>query len=430
MRTRRLVKSFEWRDQDRNEVTLGPNTRIDPKTNTAKLIADSATGEFPTTADLFVASRVTEPLALRRWIGFEAVVRNEFDSLGVATTGAQFRLTDGTDERYWDGAAWAVATPSDWNTEQEIADNIDAWDVAVLGQRLGVIVNLFTNDEDATPELVRVKVLMECVIEFQEDMIYRSFVPLLRSSIRPIGRHVFPMPATGTTFTRAQLGLEAGYNVVDIDSVHDFDAMSAAEQELAIRGFIGAAPDLFNAYDPGTETVTLTGPITLGTRLLVRFIYAPEVAVNTSQDYVEQGRIPALVIDDIELIDTVEAPAGDDHVANRGAGTAVIVPSPEQGHLQMTLIGMADKQVDAHRFSEEINRFFANTPFVVSTGIDEPYRLWLIDEYAEIGEPGQNEIHQGKAMLRILHFRRWLKDSFDDFIVSNIATTISKTTSC
>jgi hypothetical protein len=406
VRVRQLVKCFTWHEPDRPDVVLGAGLRIDPKTHVAKLKADSR-GRFPTSADLLTRSRLTEPQALRRWTGFDATVRHAKDG-PTQLTGAMFRLNDGTDDRWWDGGAWSVAGAGDWNTEAEVAGNIAAWDVAALGKKLRAVVNLSTTDRTVTPELVEVLVLFEAVMGgFQEDIIYRSLLPALKAGIRPIMRKLLSMPATGTTFTIAQLQLETGYNVVGIDSVHDYDAMSAADKELALKGFVGAAPDLLLSFaDP---TVTLTGSVTQGTNLLVRFITEPEVSWNTSQDYVEAAKVPAVVLDSVELQNAAEFPGSGVAVRDKAAGTAVLVPQPLVGDLAFKLIAMANKGVDEQRLSEDVRAFFADNPFITSTAIDERYRLRLINEFESVGEPGQNEIHMGQADARLDKFCQWQK---------------------
>lgn len=432
MRTRRLVKCFYWRREDFDDVELGPSTRLNVDTHRAQLVFDpnlagTVGGGFPTTANLFVKSKLTEPKALRRWIGFEATIVN-VNQIGTANalTGANFRLDpDDGNEYYWDGAAWAIATANDWNTEQEIADNIDSFDVATLGQRMRVVANLFTTDTRYTPQLVEVKLLMELVLEsYEEDMIYRSLIPLLRDNVRPVARQVMAMPATGTTFNISAFDLEAGYNVVGVDAVFDYDALTADQRADLVRGYPGATTDLFSSFDLGTGVVTLNASVPLGTNLFVRFIYEPEVAVNTSQEFSEDARIPSLVLDDIAYISFATSPTGDNSVANKGAGTAIVVPSPEQGHIQFRLVGTTKSGVDQRRLMEEVNKFFATQPFVSSTGVDEQYRLFLIDEYAEVGEPGQDELHVGQAVFQIQYFRRWLRPSFDEFIATGLSASL------
>lgn len=410
-----MIKCFTWAERDREDVTLGSSTRINPKTHRAQLEADGS-GLFSTAADLFVTSRLWSPQAVRGWAGFEALVIHPKDDLGADITLVGFRLDDGTGELYWDGGAWSAAGPGNWSTEQEIADNIATF--PTTERALKVVVNLATPDETLTPELAWVKVLWDAQIEFQEDIVYRSLIPLLRAEIRPISRVVVAMPATGTTLNVSDFALESGYDVVDIDAVFDFDADSDAARA-------GYAADLLSSYDGGTKEITLTGSVTAGTNLWIRFVYAPTVARNTSQDYVDAEFVPALVVDDVEAVDMAELPAATDHVANKGTLVAIVVPSPEQGNLSMKLIGAADKGVDHQRLLEAVNRFFRNNPFVISTGLDERYRMQLIDEYAEVGEPGQDEIHVGEATLQIRNFRQWLKDAVAGFIIDTSLKTTS-----
>lgn len=407
MKVRKLIKTFSFRNQDRDVVVLGTGTRLDAERHRVTLLADDD-GVFPTDADLFVRSRLTNPTAVRRWTGFEADAVQVLDGLGQPLTSTQYRLDDGTTEHYWDGAAWVIAGPSDWNSEAEVADNIPQFD-ATATRSLRVVVNLATTDPRFSPELLRIKVLYEAVIDFQEDILYRSLIPLLRSSIRPISRFVITMPALSNSFPIADAKLETGYEVVGIDSV--FDLTSDPDR----------LNDLFLSFD-GT-TITMTTAVAAGNQVWVRFIYEPVVAMKTSQDFIDASRVPAIVLDSVELVNARDAPSGEDSVANKAQGTAVMVPSPQQGDLEVTLLGMADKGVDEQRLSEAVNAFFSNTPFVTSTGLDEAYRLHLLDEYASVSESNQDEIHVGRARFQIRHFRRWLKDAVDEHVAQRIKTT-------
>lgn len=436
MRLRTLPKLLTFGNWERDEIVLGTDTRLNAETHRAQLLFDPTagvpigSGAYPTTADLFVKTRQTTPLALRRWIGFEVVAIIPLDpdhiptdaqpTLPSATLG--FRLDNGTDEYYWDGGAWSVGGASDWNTEQEVVDNIAAYDVATLGQSLRVVVNMQTTNSDTTPEVIEIRLVYEAVIDsFQEDIIYRSLIPALRASTRVIARAVVVMPATGTTLnlTDLQAVLETGYNVVDIDAVFDFDA---GDQPQMLRGFVSTETDLLLSFAGGV--ITLTGSVTAGVRLYIRFVIEPEVSVWTSQDFNEADRLPGLRLTDIELVDSKDGlPSGAFAVTDKAAATALVVPPPKEGNLQFTLLGETDKGVDHQRLLEEVNSFFANNPILISTAIDEGYRLHLVDEYRMVGEPGQNEVHRGEAVFQIMGFRQWLKDAFTDNILTSAPTT-------
>ena len=414
MKLKKLIKQFTWSDDDRDVVTFGASTRINPDTHKAQLTAD-ADGLFPLTANLFVKSRLTNPQQLRRWIGFEARVIHKLDDLGAPITSARFRLDNGTTEFYHNGASWVAAGVGDWNTEQQVADNIAAFDAIANLRQLRVVVNLATTDQKYTPQLDWVKVLYETAVEFQEDLIYRSLIPALKQFIRPISQVVVPMPVTGTTLNVSAFKLETGYNLVDIDAVFNFDLFDEGSRE-------NFAPNLLLSFVAFTGVITLTGSIAANTKLWIRFTFEPEVAVTTSQDFIEAERLPAVILTGINLVSTMEAPSGDDSVANKGAGTAVVVPSPQQGDLEVTIVGITDKGVDQQRLQEQINAFFFNHPLLISVGIDERYRLHLISEYEAVGEPGQEENHVGRARFQIRNFKRWLRDAYDDFIVTSTPT--------
>ncbi len=407
MRVRRLIKTFSFREQDRDDIELGPDTRLNPDTHRAQL-KEIVPGLFPTSADLFVKTRLTNPQAVRRWIGFEAQIIHALDDLGQPLTGAQYRLDDGINEHYWDGSAWAVAAPGDWSSESEVAENIAAFD-ATAERKLRVVINISTTDARFTPKVVAIKVLYEAVIDFQEDILYRSLIPLIRSKMSPVSRFVITMSTTSNTLLLADANLETGYKVTGIDSVFDYTTDP------------NRLNDLFQSFD-GT-TITLSAPVSAGNAVWVRFIYEPLVAMKTSQDFVEADRVPAIILDSVRLLNAREAPSGDDSVVNKTQATGVLVPTPQQGDLEVTLKGMADKGVDEQRLSEEINAFFLNTPYVTSTGLDERYRLHLLDEYASISESTQDEIHIGQARFQVRNFRQWLRDAHDESAVLSVKTT-------
>lgn len=406
MRLKKLIKEFTWSEPDRDIVTLGPNTRINPDTHRAQLAKD-ADGIYSIAPNLFVKSRLTQPNTVRRWLGFEARVLHPLDDLGDPITSVGFRLDDGTNEWFWD-AGWDFAGPNDWNTEQEIADNIADFDADASDQKMRVVVNLVTTDPLYTPQLEWVKLLYETAIEFQEDIIYRSLIPALQQQVRPISQVVVPMPASGTTLNVSAFNLETGYNLRGIDAVYNFDDDPEGART-------NTAENILSGFVLNTGVITLTESIDTDTKLWIRFVFEPEVAVTTSQDFVEAERLPAIVITDIVFIAT-DAPA-DESVANKGAATAVVVPAPQQGNLELVMLGMTDKAVDQLRLQERINAFFANNPLLISVGLDERYRLHLVDEYEAVGEPGQEENHMGRARFRIENFRRWLRDAYEDSIV-------------
>ena len=168
MRTRKMIKLFEFTSDRRPRMTLGPSVRLSEEEHCLELVAD-INGEYPTDNDLYAKTWVTDPTSLRQWLLFQVdAVHAKVD--GVAQSALGFRLGDGTNEHWWNGSAWVVDT-AHWNTEAEVSAHIASF--PVTSRKLQVIINLKTNNKAYTPKLYRAKVLWDSTIEFQEDLIFR-----------------------------------------------------------------------------------------------------------------------------------------------------------------------------------------------------------------------------------------------------------------
>lgn len=381
MRTQLALKKFTFQESDRQDVTLGANVRLVPKRHRLEL--KEGTAGFPTSDDLFAKTRLTTPQAGRGWRVFMAVVVNKKDNLGNVLTSVGFRLsTDGVDELYWDGGSWVAANPGDWNTEAEINQGLPTFPTP---KAIQVIANLKTTDPSATPELLEVRLAYDAAIEFQEDYL-RSLVRKFREQVRPFSE--FRVASSGGS--TVDLGeVETPYNITGVDCV--FDLTDDPE----------SATDLFDSYDSNTKLVTLTGGVPSGNIISVRFLYEPEVALTTSQDYTELAKIPALVIDDVM--------AGDEHqlsdscfLVDKSTGDGFVWRDAKQQDLEIPIQIITDKALDQQRFLGEIHRFFANNLFLFSIGLDEKFRLWLVEEYDQLTVPSQDELHTGRLRARIV----------------------------
>lgn len=403
MRRTKLVKCFTFQEKDRPHTTLGPDTRLNPETSRIQLKADPITGEYPTDPNLYVRTRLSTPKAVKQWIGFDVTAIQHLDEDKNPLTSLGFRLSDGTGDFFWNGAAWAPAGTNDWSTEQEVADNISSF--PATEQAIQVIVNLATSDPSVTPEVSLIKVLYEASIDFQEDILFRSLVPKLREEIRPIGRHVFRLNAGTSIVNLNQVKLETPYTIRGIDSVfnHTTDPLHKT--------------DLFVSFDEVTGNITLSQTISQGQAVWIEFYYEPVVAVTTSQDFYEVERVPAILLKDIDMVNGNERQISD-YVRNKGAGTAWVVPPPIQGDLQVTIEILTDKAVDNRRMMTEVHRFFGRNRFLVSTGLDERYRLWLTDEYGDRTDPSQKELHSSEATFRIVGVRVWNQDAYEESLVT------------
>jgi len=405
MDLRDFIHHFTFTEADRAYVTLGTDTRLNPVTHRAQL-GTYGVAAYPTDADLYVKTRLWNPEAVREWKGFEAyIVHKKIDN--VVKTSAGFRLSDGTDQYWWNGAAWEVNT-SDWNTEAEVATNISAF--PATSRKLQVVVNLKTTDSSVTPELIEIRVLYGALLDSElEDMILRTVVRGLKN-VRAITRFDIEMATTGITIDLNNFPLDTDYNIVGVDAA--FNDTDDPDHNT----------DLLDSYNAGTKVVTLTTPVTAGKTVWLRLEYKPEVAVQTSRDYIEVEHIPSLIIEDARLINAT-ASAEEDHVGNRGDFSAVVLPAPIQGTLEFTLSAIADKVVDGLRLSAAVKRWFGDNPLIRSSGLDEAYSLHLVDEYEHRGTASEEDLFTWRATFRVERFCIWHRSSKAGHLVKEFKTT-------
>lgn len=409
MELRSFIKLFTWEEGDRDRVTLGDGTRINPATHRAQL-GSYDSDVYPTDDDLHVKSWVANPQAVRQWQGFEADVRHKRID-GETVTSAGFRLGDGTDEYYWDGGAWAVAGASDWNTEVEVAANISSF--PATARKLQVVVNLKTTDSSATPELVCVKVLFGALLDDEiEDIVLRSLAPALEA-LRPVTRLDLKKAGADDKVKLGDYRIDTGYELLDVDAV--FNETDDPDHNTDLYSSHTSNPD-------GTiDEITLTGAVADGKRLRLRMRYKPVVAVSTSRDYHEVEHVPSILIDSI--VYSGRELWGEDHVGNKGDGTAKVIPAPLQGRLEFDMTGVAALLVDHLRLQKKVTEFFGANHTIVSTGLDESYRLWLVDEHEHRAVSNAEDLHSWRKTFRIEDFRVWARGVEDGYLVQRFKLT-------
>lgn len=408
MRLRKLVKHFEFLSINRDKITLDDYTRLNEDENRAQL-KEILFGieEYPTDDDLYLKTWVAQPQSVQQWLGFE-VEATHFEVDGQVVTSLGFRLSDGTDEYWWDGGNWVVNT-TDWNTEVEVAENISSF--PAIAKKLQIVVNFKTTNKYVTPYLRDIKVLYSSNIEFKEDLLYRTLIPLLKDNVRPIADYPIELPSDTDTLDLANdFPLEAPYNIVGIDSAYNHTDDPDHNT------------DIYQSYDSGTNVVTLSQVVSAGKVVWLRFYWEPEVAVTTSRDYTEIQKVPSLVLDDVNLVNATEY-GPDDYVVNKSTGEAVIVPAPIRGDLEIMANLITDKGIDQTRLADEMKRFFANNPLITSTGLDEEYRLWLLDEYDMRTSANLGDLHTGRLRFSIVGALFYMRDSIDTYAVKEFKST-------
>lgn len=401
-RLKKLVKEFLFTEDERKRVTLGTNVRLNPPENRLELKALS-NGSFPTTANLFAKTRLTAPTTAKRWISFQADVKNKKVNQTVVTS-VGYRLSpDGIAELWWNGAAWVAAALGQWNTEAQVAANISAF----VGRRIQVIVNLVTSNAEHTPEVYGVKILWESDIEFQQEYIARSLIPAMREEIRPIGELALNLTASTTTVDLDQI--ETPYEIMGLDSAYN---LTDDPDKLL---------DIGASYNTSTKVVTLTGALGAGKQLLIRFTYRPAIMIIQSQDYAELAKVPAICIESI-VQDKRQTVEPGPHVINKETGQGWQLKGGFQSDINFTVRFTADKARDLDALGDQVKQFFLDR-LLLARGQDEFVRLYTLEEYSHQPSALQSELHSARLRARISNAVFYVRDAVP--IVSTQRLTVT-----
>jgi len=389
MRVRKLVKRFDFSNDERANVTLGSGVRLAYERQQLELIA--VNNVYSTAPDLFAKTRLTTPATCKGWIGFECEAKMKKNAAGTVVTSLGFRLSrDGATQLWWNGAAWTAAAPGQWNTEAEICSHIAAF----TGQSIQVIVNLKTSDGAFTPEVRAVKLLWNSDIEFQQEYIARSMIPAMREEILPISEYAVDLTSASTTIDLKKI--ETPYDIVSIDSVYNLTNDPTKQTNI------------FSSYNSATKVVTFTS-VGAGKRVLIRFVYAPSVVIIQSQDFAELSQIPAVCIESIFMEHMVECDPGES-VINRETGAGWQLTDGYQQDINFTVRYTTDKTADLDALADQVKKFFQSR-LLRCRGQDEYVALYTIEEYSHQPSALQSELHSARLRARICNAPFFLKDA-------------------
>lgn len=363
--------------------------RLDPTNFNIRLKKQSPYGYFSTNDDIYFETWIKNPLALRKLLMLQVFVDRP-----VEETYTQVRLTDGTDHYYWDGAAWSVAGAGNWNTEADINAHIE--DFTILPDRkFGVVVNLKTEDKYFTPMVSEIRVLMQIRIDYMEDIVFRSLLPLMKANIQPIAN--YPLPALESDFTTIDLNdyeTDTAFNIVDVDAVFNF----STDSELLY--------DILDSYDSNTKIITLNTPILAGEIPFILFRYVPEFQYTTNQDYFEVAKIPSVTLQRLEVpLATSYNLSSREGVVDKGTGDAVLVHEPWRATLDFRVHVTTDNSVDEMRLMSSVMKFFEENKLLRSVGLDEYYRMQITKEFRDLISPDRADQHTFWTQFVIMDVR-------------------------
>lgn len=399
---KKIIKRFDFLPDEVYRLDLTGGLVVNRKAKGLELPASNdSQGPFsilrPYSLDQTLTARtwITNPKALTQWVTFQVEFRKDPPWTNPNVSGTpvtiQFRLSDGTDDLWWDGAAWSVAGVGEWNSEHEIAANIATF--PVTDRKLGVVVNMYTLDSKVSPRIRALKLLYEAELVEEWDLVYNSLLPAIKNAVRPQARAVYQLEVDSSTIdfsdTRA-LGFDTGYNIVDVTSAFDY----TNDPTLLV--------DIRQSF--ASSILTLSSELEAGSQVYVNFTYEPTVTVLTSRDYSEIATIPSICITRLTYRDTISAGSSlssEDAVHDLETGIGWAIPGPRVFDLNAVIEVVTDKQFDGYGLAHAIREWIARNPLLIMTGTDEGYQILSEGVYEDTSEPNEDDLRQYRIPISI-----------------------------
>jgi len=409
----------------RGSTVLSDSTkiRLDPEDFQLKLKLQS-NWRYPTDADLYVQSRTYRPEAIHRILMIQVNATIPVDEDGNDLGSIGIRIFDGTDQMWWNGGAWVVAGAGEWNTEDEINQNVSTLDVS--NRAFALVFNLVTTDDTVTPVIESALVLWEGEIDWSQDVILDSLTQTVQEEAVYVDDvSLPPIPAASSSIDLDDYVDESNLTVSDVDAVYDHSADP------------NHRTDLLSSYDSGTRVITLTAAIPAGNVPYLRLRVLAHVAWNTQQDFEEVGDLPQVVLRDTDAVSSSPYPfSHDSGIVRKDTGSAVVVPAPYRMTYQVTMEVRTDRSRGQQRVQDSLLRLLTSGPtgeigpFLRSRATDRRYRLWLIEEFRAVTpELNLSDVRSHQAVFRIQDVALNLRPAVDAFAVKSFNMGFNATSS-
>lgn len=359
--------------------------------------------DFPLDEDLTVRLPLWEPQAVKAWDGFEEL-SSKPDSTEIG-----WRVSDDTNDYWYSGAAWVVATLDiHWNTEIEVSANIATF--PHTQKKIQFVARLLTTDRWETPILYGFKILMQASFDWFEDLIIRSLVPRLRNDFSVLMDWSGVMETGAASFnikTDFAFTPEEDLNVISIEAVYNDDTDPDYET------------DLLDNFNPTTGEVTLTGAVPDDTRLFYRLQLEPVVSVNfTNVDYVEVSKTPAVIIESIDIRARQVKAIADIALKDREEGRKLDSPLRVE-EMRFYCSFITGKTVTAARLLTNSYAFVVKGttqanhkpgPILKTKALDLEHTLKIVPGTKYNPKPNISDLKEGRFTLIITDFYVWLRD--------------------
>ena len=346
---------------------------------------------YPTNDDIYVIMPSLDVQSLQELHYIQVISITPNDLNGATPTAILMRLYDGAQHYYWNGANWTIG--SAWNTVEDMVNHLRDWNLDVP---FSLVVSLKTTNRAYTPTVSQIKLLYSVELpSFIDDWVYNVIVDGMAESIRPVSDLI--TEAIGNLqLDLSALDLQGSWNITDVVGVWDEDLDAKHRQNL------------LDEYDIQTRVIILSTAPAEGARLRVRYRYAPQVAVQTSQDYVEVESCPSLLFDNI-MEDELGAASAAESIMNCYVDppSGVILPAPRRANIRFNLLASAPTSVDLDRLMEAVATFLTSNATVTSRATGITRSLRVIESFNRRIDPSLNDSHMASMSFMIENVYKW-----------------------
>jgi hypothetical protein len=410
----RLVKSFRFEERNRAALTFSDSDkiRLNSSTPALELVVQSiekSTGKniYPLDEDLYATIEAFNPEALVQWVGFSLDPHVSYQPDNTSIT---FRLNDGTDDYYWDGASWSAPSgASDWSTENDVVTNIDSF--PTTSKELAVIVRLKTTDKYETPSLKVIDLLMDCNVIYMQSLV-ESLLQDLKENLRPIVN--VSTRALGGTYV----------SLSDLETPFDIQNVFAVYNHTSDPGHI---TNLYSSYDASSKVITLSSSIDRGAKLWIDFTVEPAVYLNWGdEDYVYLTKIPAVVLDrvDTDGNQIIARQSSYDVVQN----TAEIRNIPFRLQVAIDVLLVAESNRTLLSMQDDLYTYFGSRATLRWRAIDELVAMRMVDEGNIKNRPNTGGMHQLTCSVILQEVYLWVRPVEQRTLVQDVVLSLSDPT--
>ncbi len=396
MHVQKMIWRIDLREEDRPTLDLSGGLRLNACTQRLEVPREPADRlRFQTDATLYAIVPGVTSGTVKRWTGFQVGINNPDSEEDVfqQVGSAYFRIADPDGQFHWDGATWNEVEPDSqlWNTEAEVATNISSFELR--SGTISIVVNLRTTSTLNAPSMLWFKLMGDIEANLEYDYIYRTIVPSLMDNIRPIGRFAVSVPEPDNAFIAGLAEITSGmlksYNLRGIS--HVYNDTQDPDQRV----------DIFVAENIAEDRIDLSVAPAANDQLTVYFLYEPEVAVQTSREYVEVAKIPAITLESITITDKALYRSKDLGIYNVGNGEGFILPAPRFSDISFAAEVITSLQYDEFQILRAIQKWMSTMPQLRSNALGISFDLITGFTFSENSSPNKDDVRTGTLTFRL-----------------------------